>query len=394
MILHILRALFILLMAGVGWFFVNHQARPFGDDIWLPLAVAIAIGLLFVAIDILSPRKKLAVFSGTFLGLIVGMTMAFALSFLVGMMLDQYLPSNPGTKARIEQLKQEMDRTTSDRDREKLQDRLAKLEGVDARREAIVLFINMAIGMICCYLSISFILQTKDDFRFIIPYVEFSKQVRGARPIIVDTSAIIDGRIVDVVATGVIDSRLIVPRFVLDELQLVADSPDKLKRNRGRRGLDTLNKLQASDHVEVVVYDWSGHSSPGAEGADQKLLVLAKELSGRVLTNDYNLSKVAAVRGVNIINMNELAGAMRPVVLPGEKLQVRLIKPGEEPSQGVGFLDDGTMVVVEQGRSQIGNEVELTVTNVLQTSTGRMVFGRLGDSPVPRRRGPEKSEIT
>jgi uncharacterized protein YacL len=362
MILHILRALFILLMAGVGWFFVNHQARPFGDDIWLPLAVAIAIGLLFVAIDILSPRKKLAVFSGTFLGLIVGITMAYALSFLVNMMLDQYLPTvGPG---------------------------------IAAKRDAIVLFVNMVIGMICCYLSISFILQTKDDFRFIIPYVEFSKQVRGSRPIIVDTSAIIDGRIVDVVATGVIDSRLIVPRFVLDELQLVADSADKLKRNRGRRGLETLNKLQSSEHVEVVVYDWSGHSSPGAEGADQKLLVLAKELSGRVLTNDYNLSKVAAVRGVDVINMNELAGAMRPVVLPGERLQVRLIKPGEEPSQGVGFLEDGTMVVVEQGRSQVGSEVELTVTNVLQTSTGRMVFGRLGESPLPRRRGPEKSEVT
>jgi uncharacterized protein YacL len=212
--------------------------------------------------------------------------------------------------------------------------------------------------------------------------VEFSKQVRGARPIIVDTSAIIDGRILDVADTGVLESRLIVPRFVLHELQLVADHGDKLKRNRGRRGLDVLNKLQSNRKVEVILYDWTGHASPEeTEDTDQKLLALSKELNGRLMTTDFNLSKVAQVRGVDVININELAGALRPTVLPGERLHVKLVKAGEDPSQGVGFLDDGTMVVVEQGRSHLNDDVELTVTNVLQTSSGRMIFGRLTNAP-------------
>ena len=363
MLLQFLRALFVLLMAGVGWFFVNHRTRPFGDATWLTLSFTIVVAVLFVAVDILSPRKKLAVFSGTFLGLIVGIAVAYALSFVVELLLDQYLP----------RLRSPM---------------------VKEQREAISLFVNIVIGMVCCYLSISFILQTKDDFRFIIPYVEFSKQVRGARPILVDTSVIIDGRILDIANTGVIDSRLIVPRFVLNELQLVADSADKLKRNRGRRGLDVLNKLQGSKRVEVIIYDWTGHSSPEAEGADQKLLVLAKELNARVLTNDFNLSKVAQVRGVDVININDLANALRPVVLPGERMQVRVMKAGEEPSQGVGFLDDGTMVVVEGGRSHLGDDVELTVTNVLQTVTGRMVFGRLAENIAAARRRPGEKKAS
>jgi len=357
MLLQILRSLFVLLMAGVGWFFINRPSQPFGDDTWLALSITLVIAVFFICVDILSPRKKLAVFSGTFLGLIVGVVVAYALSFAVTLVMDQYLSS------RINR---------------------ARLSAVQIND--INLFVKVIVGIVCCYLSISFILQTKDDFRFIIPYVEFSKQIRGARPIIVDTSVIIDGRILDIVNCGILDTRLIVPRFVLNELQLVADSADKLKRNRGRRGLDVLNKLQANKRAEVVIYEWTGHSSPEAEGADQKLLVLAKELSARILTNDVNLSKVAAVRTVDVININDLASAMRPVVLPGEKMQVRLVKPGEEALQGVGFLDDGTMVVVEGGRAHINDEVEFVVTNVLQTTSGRMVFGRIGDSAAPKQR--------
>ncbi len=360
MVLHILRALFVLLMGGIGWFFVGDKSQPLGDQTGLAMATTVTMALFFVAVDILSPRRKLAIFSGTFLGLIVGLLVCFAMSFVVELLVDQYLPV-PTEGRSAEQIRL-----------------------LNEHRAAVKQFINVVLGTVSCYLAISFVLQTKDDFRFIVPYVEFSKQVRGARPVVVDTSVIIDGRILDLADTGVFDGRLIVPRFVLNELQTLADSADKLKRNRGRRGLDVLNKLQGNRRVEVILYEWTGHSSPEAQGADQKLLVLAKELHGRVLTSDTNLSKVAQVQGVDVVNLNDLSKAMRPVVLPGEKLMVRLVKPGEEPTQGVGFLEDGTMVVVEQGRGHINTDLEIVVTNMLTTAAGRIVFGRVSDAAARR----------
>ena len=356
MVLHVLRALFILLMAAVGWFFLKDPQRALGDVQWLMLMVSVAVGVLFVCIDILAPRKKLAVFSGTFLGLLVGSFVAYAFSFVIQMLVDQVL-SGPNSMS----LKQ---------------------------RESLLQFMNLAVGIVCVYLSISFILQTKDDFRFIIPYVEFSKQTKGARPILLDTSVLIDGRVSDIADTGVLESQLIVPRFVLEELQAVADSGDKLKRNRGRRGLDVLAKLQGSRRVEVILFDSSVQEQEHARemDVDQRLLHLAKELNARVLTNDFNLNKVAQLRGVDVININDLANALKPVVLPGEKMTVRLVKRGEQPGQGVGFLEDGTMVVVEQGRDYVDEEVEFTVTSALQTSAGRMIFGRIADLP-PRKHG-------
>jgi len=352
MVLHILRALFVLLMAAAGWFFfVADPVQPRSGDALIGLAITLSIAVFFVCIDILAPRQKVLVFSGTFLGLLVGMLISYGLSYVIFLIIDLFFPGMP-------------------------QEQKAK----------VIKFTTLIVGILCCYLSISFVLQTKDDFRFIVPYVEFAKQVRGARPLVVDTSVIIDGRILDLVETGLIDSRLIVPRFVVLELQMVADNGDKLKRNRGRRGLDILTRLQANKKAEVIIYDWTGHGSPeAATDTDQKLLVLAKELNGRLLTNDSNLSKVAQVRGVDVINMNEVAGALRPVVLPGERLVVRLVKPGEDPSQGIGFLEDGTMVVVKDGRGHLNEDVEFSVTNVLQTATGRMIFGQIGDGGMGRR---------
>ena len=363
MILHILRALFVLLMTAVGWFFLKHRAQPLGDMSWLALAIAIVLAVTFIVIDVLSPRKKLAIFSGTILGLLVGLFVAYGLSFLVDMLVDQYVVRLPEIATAKER------------------------ETVNERREALIMFINVTIGMVCTYLAISFILQTKDDFRFIIPYVEFRKQLRGPRPILVDTSVIIDGRILDIADTGFIESRLIVPRFVLQELQMVADNGEKLKRNRGRRGLEVLNKLQSNRKVEVILYDWTPQAGThqNIEGADQKLLALAKELNARILSTDSNLKQVAQVREVEVVNLHELASALRPVVLPGERMVVKLVKPGEEASQGVGFLDDGTMVVVKDGRPHLNEEVDFTVTNVLQTSTGRMIFGQMGETGGVRR---------
>lgn len=236
------------------------------------------------------------------------------------------------------------------------------------------------VSICICYLSISLVIKTKDDVRFVIPYVEFSRQTKGLRPLVMDTSVIIDGRIADIAATRLFDSPLIVPRFVLNELQLIADSSDKLKRTRGRRGLDILNKLQSSTYADVQVDDTP---PPGLEAhaeVDHKLIAFSKNCDGRLLTNDYNLNKVAQLRGVDVININDLANALKTVILPGEQMNLRILRPGEESTQGVGYLDDGTMVVVENARSHIGEQVEITVTSAYQTSAGRMIFGRFEKS--------------
>jgi uncharacterized protein YacL len=252
---------------------------------------------------------------------------------------------------------------------------------------SVIVAAKLMLGVICCYLAISFILQTKDDIRFVIPYVEFAKQTRGVRPLLLDTSVIIDGRIADICDTRIVDSPLLIPRFVLQELQTIADSSDKLKRNRGRRGLDMLNKLQTNDKVEIKISDARLPSVDEAADVDQKLVELAKKIDGRIVTNDYNLNKIAQLRGVEVININDLANAMKPVLMPGEALTVKIIKPGEQAGQGIGYLEDGTMVVAENSREKINQEVALTVTSVLQTSAGRMIFGRPeGDAPRPRGR--------
>jgi uncharacterized protein YacL len=237
--------------------------------------------------------------------------------------------------------------------------------------------VKMLLGASAIFMCVSFVMQTKDDFRFVIPYVEFSKESKGPKALLLDTSVIIDGRIADIAETNILDSELIVPRFVLAELQAIADSDDKLKRNRGRRGLDVLNKLQGSGKIDIRIMDTHVAAVDDAADVDAKLVALARHLEARVVTNDYNLNKVAQLRKVDVININDLANALKPIVLPGETLAVKMIKPGEEPGQGVGYLEDGTMVVAEQGRDHLGREIVITVTSVLQTSAGRMIFGKL-----------------
>jgi LPXTG-motif cell wall-anchored protein len=260
------------------------------------------------------------------------------------------------------------------------------LEGAD---ETFVNWLQLAIATIVCYMCISVLLQTKDDFRFIIPYVEFAKEVKGLKPYVLDTSVVIDGRIADIVETRVIDNQLVMPQFVIAELQNIADSGDKLKRNRGRRGLDILNRLRSDPKVDLAIYDRELPEFAG-QPVDQKLVLLAKHLEGKVVTNDYNLNKVAKLHNVGVINLNDIANSLKPVFLPGEVIEVRIVKPGEEAGQGVGYLEDGTMVVIEGGREHVGEQVGATVTSVLQTSAGRMVFGRFdrragGDGAAPRK---------
>src|SRR6516165_2205011 len=197
---------------------------------------------------------------------------------------------------------------------------------------------------------------------------------------ILDTSVIIDGRIADVCETGFIDGTLVIPQFVLKELQLVADSSDSLKRNRGRRGLDILQRIQKMAAVEVSISDMD---FPDIREVDLKLIELARALQGKIVTNDFNLNKVAQLRGVEVLNVNELANSLRPIVLPGEIMKVFILKEGKEYNQGVAYLDDGTMVVVDNARKMIGKTVDISVTSVLQTTAGKMIFGKYDERNQP-----------
>ncbi len=190
---------------------------------------------------------------------------------------------------------------------------------------------------------------------------------------ILDTSVIIDGRIADVCETGFLDGLLVIPQFVLRELQLVADSADSLKRNRGRRGLDILQRIQKIHNINVQILETD---FPNVREVDMKLIELAKALEGKIVTNDFNLNKVAQLQGVEVLNINELANAMKPVVLPGEVMKVFILKEGKEYNQGIAYLDDGTMVVVDNARKLIGKTIETSVTSVLQTTAGKMIFGK------------------
>jgi len=335
MALLILRMAFIVVTAGVGVYFIKSGAVP-ADAEWMAWAVfggVLLLALGVIALDVAIQRKALDTISAVYFGLLVGLFLAH----LVGLALTPLTPQF-------------------------LTDRALNS-------------IQLILGVIFCYTCISLLLQTKDDFRFIIPYVEFAKEVKGSRPCILDTSVVIDGRIADVVETQILDGQLVMPKFVISELQAIADSSDRLRRTRGRRGLDILNRLRSNSEIDLEIYDRELPEFVG-QSVDLKLVALAKHLHGKLVTNDYNLNKVARLQGIGVVNLNDLANALKPVFLPGEHIEVRLVKPGEEPGQGVGYLEDGTMVVVEGGRDHVNRMVAISVTSMLQTSAGRMVFGR------------------
>jgi len=204
----------------------------------------------------------------------------------------------------------------------------------------------------------------------------FKEKSVGGSYKILDTSVIIDGRIADLCVTSFIEGTLVVPQFVLKELQLVADSADGLKRQRGRRGLDILDHLQKSKQVSVMITEMD---FPDIKDVDSKLIELGKRLDAKIVTNDLNLNKVARLQGISVLNINELANALKPIVLPGESMRVFIIKEGKEKDQGVAYLDDGTMVVIDNSRRMIGQNLDITVTSVLQTTVGKMIFGRYNE---------------
>jgi uncharacterized protein YacL len=223
------------------------------------------------------------------------------------------------------------------------------------------------------YLGMAIALRGRDEFNLIIPYVKFRRQDEKTDTVVLDTSVIIDGRIIDILKTSFLEARLVVPRFVLKELQTIADSSDSIKRQRGRRGLEILHMIQGEKHFNLVVHE---EDFPDSHDVDAKLVRLAKLLEAKIFTVDFNLNRISELQGVRVLNINELANALKSVVLPGETIEIKPIKEGKEHNQAVAYFEDGTMVVVEDARRFIGQSIRVVITSVLQTQAGRMVFAK------------------
>ncbi|MCX5702491.1 MAG: PIN domain-containing protein [Candidatus Omnitrophica bacterium] len=236
--------------------------------------------------------------------------------------------------------------------------------------------VRVTLTLVFCYLGMVIGLRGKDEFNIIIPYVKLRRQDQAEEVIILDTSVIIDGRITDIFKTKFLEGKIIVPRFVLKELQQIADSTDVIKRQRGRRGLEILHTIQKESGVDITLHE---EDIPELKEVDEKLVKLAKLLEAKILTVDFNLNRVATFQGIKVLNINELANALKPVVFPGEQMHVKLLKEGKEHNQAVGYLEDGTMVVVEDARRLLGQDVRVVVTSVLQTQAGRMIFTKIED---------------
>lgn len=234
--------------------------------------------------------------------------------------------------------------------------------------------VRFALTLIFCYLGMAMALRGKDEFNVVIPYVRLRRQDQVEEMALLDTSVIIDGRILDILKTKFLETKIVIPRFVLKELQQIADSTDPIKRQRGRRGLEILHAVQKESGQAIAVNE---EDFPEIPEVDAKLVKLAKLIEAKILTVDFNLNRVATFQGVKVLNINELANVLKPVVFPGEQMQIKLIKEGKEHNQAIGYLEDGTMVVVEEGRRLLGQEVKVAVTSVLQTQAGRMIFTKI-----------------
>jgi uncharacterized protein YacL len=358
LILRIVRILFAILVVTFTMLAVLNAVnlgREQGGPLWLiPTIAAVVLVATVVAVDLLTPVKKISTLTGVLVGILVGLLATLAISGLLDLLMQSWVP-NESALQKVRPL----------------------VDGV-----------KIIVGISLSYLGIVTVLQTQDDFRLVIPYVEFAKQIRGVRPLLVDSSALIDGRIVDMAGTNFLAAPLVIPRFVVAELQLLSDSADALRRARGRRGLDMISRLQRLGTVDVTIDETP---VPG-KAVDQMLVELARSMPAMVLTTDMGLSRVAAIQSVQVLNLHDLANAMRTSLVAGEGVRVKLIREGEQPGQGVGYLPDGTMVVAENGGRQVGEVVDLTVTSSLQTAAGRLIFARIeaasggeraGDAPAP-----------
>lgn len=333
-----MRMFFMIVCGLVGYQLGGVYGSISGKELAL---VGVGIGvigaLIVIVLEVLMRRVSVTGLSAAVFGLIFGLIMAVLLSFALNMV--------PMTEALRSSLR-------------------------------------VILMLVFCYLGMVIAMRGKDEFNVIIPYVRLARQDVREEIIILDTSVIIDGRICDISQTKFIEGKFVIPRFVLKELQQIADSKDNLKRNRGRRGLEILSKIQKNPQIDVKIHE---EDFPDMDDVDAKLIKLAKILNAKLFTNDFNLSKVAELQGVRVLNINELANTLKPIVLPGEMLEVKVVKEGKEYNQGIGYLDDGTMVVVENGKHLLGQAARTIVTSVLQTTAGRMIFARLENERKPHR---------
>lgn len=326
-----LRLLFVVIFTIACWFF-----HPFGVNAWASAAAGAAAAGLIIFFELRVRALTLRRLFGAVIGSLLGIVGAF----LFSLVLRNSLPAG---------------RTQS--------------------------LLQVGVLLLMTYVGLVVGASKGDLLNLAALGGLFTSERPGKRNTkVMDTSAIIDGRIADIADTGFLEGTLIVPEFVLRELQMVADSSDPSKRQRGRRGLDVLQRMRGEPQLTVQIVD---EDFPQIREVDLKLIELARQLDAKIVTNDFNLNKVAQVRGVPVLNINDLANSLRPVVLPGEKMRVMVLKEGKEFDQGVGYLDDGTMVVVDHARRQIGRAVEITVTSVLQTASGKMIFGKLDEAARP-----------
>ncbi len=335
--LYITRAFFLLVCAGLGLYAYSAkhgfestvQAAPY-------LLGACGVAVVIILVEIISSRTRLSTVSSIAFGLVLGLALSILFRPVIVLVLEAFGAdmTEPGAE--------------------------------DSER-----FINLATTTVLCYFSVTLLLHTHGRFKFVVPFVEFRKEVKEHRPVLLDTSILVDGRIADLLTSGIIKCRVLVPRFVVEELHALADSSDKVKRERGRRGLDLLNRLRTASEIELVPAQVS------AGQVDVAILELALSLGGWVLTTDATLGVRGKVQNAEVVNLNDVADALRMLAVPGQTLRVEVLRKGEEEGQGVGFLPDGTMVVVEGGRRAIGKTVNAEVTGTIRTSAGRIVFARL-----------------
>ncbi len=333
-------ALFVVVVTLSALYFQPDKAVPkeWPRIAMVILAIAFVIASLVGAVDLLTRKKKIGAVIAVFFGVVAAMLATVALGSVV--------------------------------------DLLGSLYEIDPKINNAT---KVLLGIALAYLAVTTILQTQDDFRLVIPYVEFAKQIRGTKPLILDSSALIDARIVDIASTGLIQSPVIVPRFVILELQRLADSSDRLSRAKGRRGLDMVTRLQRLGTIAVSIDELP---VPG-KGVDQMLIEFARLSPGLIVTTDLGLARVAEIQKIGVINIHELANALKPALVPGEQIAVVLVREGEQQGQGVGYLDDGTMVVAEGGAHLLGQRVDLTVASNLQTAAGRLIFAKIAPGREP-----------
>jgi uncharacterized protein YacL len=327
--INLLRVLFITFCAAIG----ANVSSAFIGDLWPGLILGIVLGLVIVLIDRLLKGVSLRLFSSATFGLLLGLIFA---NLLMASQILKYQSETAQWAARL--------------------------------------FVYTVFGYLGMMLAIR---SSRDEFSLIIPYVRFARETTQHEPLVIDTNVIIDGRIADLVATGFLSRSLVVPRFILDELQLLADSRDATKRERGRRGLEILNQLQRARDIELTIHDTTAEDVDLA--IDARLVRAAKVLKARLLTNDHALAQIARLQQVPVLNLADLSRALRPALVSGEELDLQLVKEGREPHQAVGYLPDGTMIVVNHARAHVGKTRTVVVGSALQTAAGRLIFAELKD---------------